>query len=97
MTMGKRSAVGSKTGKPVANSGPVLRRPTPSPTPGRNPGACPPISAQSWPGRGAGSPAKGAVREAEALSPTDDEVAELIAFFKLLDLWVREGANAEAM
>ena len=39
---GKRSAVGNKSGSTVANSVPVLRRPTSPPTAGRKPAASPP-------------------------------------------------------
>src|ERR1039457_4061353 len=40
---GKRNAVGNKAGSTVANSVPVLRRPTSPPTAGRKPEASPPI------------------------------------------------------
>jgi hypothetical protein len=39
---GKRNAVGNKSGSTVANSVPVLRRPTSPPTAGRKPAASPP-------------------------------------------------------
>jgi hypothetical protein len=39
---GKRNAVGNKSGSTVANSVPVLRRPTSPPTAGRKPEASPP-------------------------------------------------------
>lgn len=41
---GKRNAVGNKSGSTVANSVPVLRRPTSPPTAGRKPAASPPIT-----------------------------------------------------
>jgi hypothetical protein len=94
---GKQSAVGSKSGKPVANSGPVLRRPTPLATSGRNPEACPLHSAQSWPGCGAGSPAESAFREADALLLSRADLIQIIALFELLDWWDEKESRAEAV
>lgn len=88
----KRSEVGLKSGKPVANSGPVLRRPTPPATAGRNPEACSsPAQSKSWPGYGAGSPVESAGSEAPALEPDDAAVNTLLEFFQILDEWDREG------
>lgn len=87
----KRSAVGLESGVPVANSGPVLRRPTPPPTAGRNPEACSsPAQPKSWPGCGAGSPAERADREASALQLDDAEISTLLRFFQILDEWDRD-------
>jgi hypothetical protein len=94
---GKQSAVESESGQPVANSGPVLRRPTSSATSGRKPGACPLHSAQSWPGCGAGSPAERACREAHALLLGRADLVQLIVLFELLDAWDRKESRAEAM
>lgn len=88
----KRSAVGLKSGAPVANSGPVLRRPTSPPTAGRNPAACSsPAQPKSWPGLGAGSPEQSADREASALELDDEAIGQLLRFFRILDEWDREG------
>jgi hypothetical protein len=88
----KRSAVGLKSGVPVGNSGPVLRRPTSPATAGRNPEACSsPAQPKSWPGCGAGSSAEGAEREASALELDDAAVSTLLEFFQILDEWDREG------
>jgi hypothetical protein len=88
----KRSAVGLKSGEPVANSGPVLRRPTPPATAGRNPEACSsPAQPKSWPGCGAGSPAESAGSEAPALELDDEAIGILLRFFQILEEWDREG------
>jgi hypothetical protein len=86
----KRSAVGFKSGKPVANSGPVLRRPTPPTTAGRNPEACfsHPSQPKSWPGRGAGSPA-GAEDLCSAPDVNEAAISDLLLFFRILDKWDR--------
>jgi len=98
MRKGKQSAVGNKTGNSVANSGPVLRPPTPLPRAARKTAACPSHpQPQSWPGCGAGSPAQGAAREADALPLTDADVSELIAFFRVLDSWDCEEKNVKAV
>jgi hypothetical protein len=87
----KRSAVGLESGVPVANSGPVLRRPTPPATAGRNPEACSsPPQPKSWPGCGAGSPAEGAGSEARMPELDAAEISTLLRFFQTLDEWDRE-------
>jgi hypothetical protein len=94
MSRNKRSAVGLKSGKPVDNSGPVLRRPTPPATAGRTPEACSflPPQPKSWPLCGAPSPA-GAEREAPAPLLDQTAVEQLISFFRMLDEWDREEAQ----
>ena len=87
----KRSAVGLKPGTPVANSGPVLRRPTHPATAGRKPEACSsPAQPKGWPGGGAGSPAETTEREAPALELDDAAVSTLLEFFQILDEWDRD-------
>ena len=68
---GERGAVDSKSGEPVHQSGPGLRRPTPAATAGRKPEARPSPS-QPKTGQGAGqSPATEPQREALcSFSPT---------------------------
>ncbi len=92
MPMGEHSAVRSKSGEPVSQSGPGLRRPTPVTTAGRKPAARPtPPQPKTGPGCGAGSPAITREREALALDSFDDtSVRQLIEFFELLDRWDRE-------
>lgn len=88
---GERSAVGSKSGEPVSQSGPALKQPTPAATAGRNPAARPsPLQRQT--GRGAGqSPAITREREGLTLTPFDESaIRQLIEFFELLDRWDRE-------
>jgi hypothetical protein len=48
LRVGKRSAVGPKSGPSVHQSDPGLRRPTPPPTAGRKPEACPPIHSHGF-------------------------------------------------
>ena len=96
---GERSAVGSRSGKPVSQSGPALKRPTPAPTAGRNPAARPsPLQRKTWRGTGQ-SPAITREREALALIPSPNKcvecfdesaIRELIKFFELLNRWDRE-------
>ncbi len=99
MQMGEHSAVGSKSGEPVSQSGPGLRRPTSVATAGRKPAARP-TPPQPKTGRGAGQ-SSAITREREALalsSPPENPVEsfdesairELIEFFELLDRWDRE-------
>lgn len=92
MNTGERSAVGSKSGKPVHQSGPGLRRPTPAITAGRNPAARPtPPQPKTGPGCGVGNPATPREREALALDTFDgSSIRQLIEFFELLDQWNRE-------
>jgi hypothetical protein len=91
----KRSAVGFKSGNPVANSGPVLRRPTPPNTSELNPQACSthPPQPQSWPGRGAGSPAGRRGREAAPIEAETSAIDQLLSLLKLLDDWDRSEAH----
>lgn len=80
---GERGAVELKSGQPVANSGPVLRRPTTPVTAGRKPAARPPVlrgreaapppQPKSWPGFGAGSPEEIARERVSASGPPTDE------------------------
>jgi hypothetical protein len=82
---GERSAVELKSGQPVANSGPVLRRPTTPATAGRKPAARPTVSRgceasplpqlKGRPGFGAGSPEEIARERASASGPPTDESA----------------------
>jgi hypothetical protein len=93
---GERSAVGLKSGKRVANSRPVLRRPTTPATAGRKPAARPPdlrgcvaaplTQPQSWPGFGAGSPDEIA-RERESASglPPEPSVGREASALDALD------------
>lgn len=97
---GGRSTLRHKSGKPVADSGPVLKGPTSPATAGRKPEARPlsppqPNSRREREGRAL---AEGAGREAPALSLGQQGISGLRAFFKLLDRWDREAAHAnEAM
>ena len=98
--MGERNAVESKSGEPVHQSGPGLRRPTPPNTAGRKPEARPtPSQPKTGPGCGAGSPVDKRERVAlaasslsesrEAASLNDEEVSLLLDFFRMLDRWDR--------
>jgi hypothetical protein len=103
---GKRSAVRNNSGEPVHPSGPGLGvGPTPPPTAGRKPEACPPKSlgvsirpapSQHKTGR---VPEGGALggREAPALSLDAFSVSQLRQLFGLLDQWDREAAHAKTM
>lgn len=76
---GERSAVDSKSGEPVTQSGPGLRRPTTAATAGRNPEARPSPS-QPKTGWGAGqSPAIEFRREALESSLTQSVECEAVA------------------
>ncbi len=93
--MGKRSVVGLKSGLLVANSSPVLRRPTTPVTAGRKPEASPPSSQpKSWRGRGGGATAEEIAREARGPELDELSVSALIRFFELLDRW-DQGAKHE--
>lgn len=85
----KHSAVDPKPGQPVANSGPAAEATNTCKhgLPKAGGFRCHPSSAQSWPGRGAGSPASGG--EAAAVPPAE-ELVPLLEFFALLDRWDRE-------
>ncbi len=102
---GEHSAVDSKSGEPVHQSGPGLKRPTPPLTGGRKSPARPSASLQPKTGRGPGwNPGIEIEREAlDTTSPSDDreavalsdfEVSQLLDFFQLLDRWDREGHRA---
>jgi len=94
---GKRSAVRNNSGKPVYPSGPGLGvGPTPPPTAGRKPEACPypPQPKTGWEleGKALGG------REAPALNSLDAvSLSQLRQFFELLDRWDREAHEQPSM
>lgn len=94
----KRSAVRHKSEQPVANSGSVLKGPTPPLTAGRKPEASSPhLQPKSWAGCGAASPAESAGREAPALTLDDLSASQLREFFELLDRWDKEELHAVSL
>jgi hypothetical protein len=93
---GERGAVGLKSGNSVANSEPVLRRPTTPATAGRKPAARPPVSRgcaappatqpKSWRGFGGGAPEEIARERASASGPpADDSAARKLPALDSLD------------
>src|ERR1019366_6573707 len=101
---GKRNAVGNKSGSTVANSAPVLRRPTSPLTAGRKPAASPPSTSGVDVAVDLGVGASGSQLKSWAVTQSnssnalsacpppllsDSDISELRSFFELLDQWDR--------